>query len=87
MHAAQLTSTLETYAYPIIGNLLVRDVDDAHVLKILNPIWATKTETASRLRGRIENVLDWAFASKYRAGPNPAKWPCKKASGLSLQAV
>lgn len=73
-HAAQWTSTLETYAYPIIGSLLVRDVDDAHVLEILNPIWTTKTETASRLRGRIEKVLDWAIAGKYRTGPNPAKW-------------
>lgn len=73
-HAAQWTSTLETYAFPIIGNLLVRDVDDAHVMNILTPIWTTKTETATRLRGRIEKVLDWAIASKYRTGPNPAAW-------------
>jgi integrase len=73
-HAAQWTSTLETYAYPKIGHLLVRDVDDSHVMEILTPIWTTKTETASRLRGRIEKVLDWAIASKYREGPNPARW-------------
>lgn len=73
-HAAQWTSTLETYAYPKIGGLHVRDVDDAHVMEILTPIWTTKTETASRLRGRIEKVLDWAIASKYRDGPNPARW-------------
>lgn len=73
-HAAQWTSTLETYAYPVIGELLVGDVDDAHVMQILNPIWTTKTETASRLRGRIEKVLDWAIASKFRNGPNPATW-------------
>lgn len=73
-HAAQWTSTLETYAYPKIGNLHVRDVDDAHVMEILTPIWTAKTETASRLRGRIEKVLDWAIASKYRDGPNPARW-------------
>ncbi|MEO8419021.1 MAG: integrase arm-type DNA-binding domain-containing protein [Methylophilaceae bacterium] len=73
-HTVQWTSTLETYAYPKIGNLLVRNVDDAHVMEILAPIWTTKTETASRLRGRIEKVLDWAIASKYRDGPNPARW-------------
>jgi integrase len=73
-HAAQWTSTLETYAYPTIGEMLVRDVDDAHVLQILTEIWTTKTETASRLRGRIEKVLDWAIAGKFRDAPNPAKW-------------
>lgn len=73
-HRAQWTSTLETYAYPVVGKLLVRDVGKEHVLNILEPIWKTKTETAKRLRGRIEAVLDWATAREYRAGENPARW-------------
>lgn len=73
-HAAQWRSTLETYAHPVIGKLLVRDIDETHVLKILEPIWLTKTETASRVRGRIESVLDFATAKKYRSGDNPARW-------------
>lgn len=73
-HAAQWTSTLETYAFPVIGKLHVADVQDVHILKILEPIWQTKTETAARIRGRIENVLDWATAKRYRKGENPARW-------------
>jgi len=73
-HAQQWRSTIESYANPIIGQMLVRDVGLPHVLKVLEPIWHTKTETASRLRGRIESVLDWATVREYRAGPNPAKW-------------
>ena len=73
-HAAQWTATLETYAYPTIGKVHVRDVALAHVVKILEPIWATKTETATRLRGRIESVLDWATVRGYRHGDNPARW-------------
>lgn len=73
-HADQWESTLTTYAYPIIGNLSVADVDTAHVLKIIEPIWGTKTETASRVRGRIESILDWAAARKFRHGDNPARW-------------
>ena len=73
-HRAQWGSTLKTYAYPHIGSLLVKDIDQEHVLKVLEPIWATKTETAVRLRGRIESVLDWATARKYRSGENPARW-------------
>lgn len=73
-HAAQWRSTLATYANPIIGNLHVRDVALGHILKILEPIWASKTETASRLRGRIESVLDWAKARGLRTGDNPAAW-------------
>src|SRR4051794_26482139 len=73
-HAAQWESTLETYAYPIIGKLPVGAIDDAHVMKILQPIWNTKTETASRVRGRIEKVLDRAKALKLRSGENPARW-------------
>ncbi|MFN0317149.1 MAG: tyrosine-type recombinase/integrase, partial [Burkholderiales bacterium] len=73
-HAEQWTNTLETYAGPVIGPLPVQDVDTGLVLKILEPIWASKPETASRLRGRIENVLDWAKARGYRSGENPARW-------------
>jgi integrase len=73
-HAKQWTSTLTAYAYPKIGHVLVRDVELPQVLAILEPIWKTKTETASRLRGRIESVLDWATARNYRQGLNPARW-------------
>ena len=57
-----------------MGKLLVRDVAQEHVLNALEPIWKTKTETATRLRGRIESVLDWATVRKYRTGENPARW-------------
>ncbi|HEX7636305.1 MAG TPA: integrase arm-type DNA-binding domain-containing protein [Noviherbaspirillum sp.] len=73
-HAAQWRSTLETYAYPTIGGILVRDVALPHVLQILEPIWTTKTETATRLRGRIEKVLDFATSKGYRTGDNPSRW-------------
>ena len=73
-HAAQWTSTLETYAYPVIGDLWVRDVGLAHIMQILEPIWLTKTETAKRLRGRIESVLDSATTKELRTGTNPARW-------------
>jgi integrase len=73
-HAAQWRSTLESYANPILGNVLVRDIDTAHIMRVLEPIWAGKTETATRLRGRIENVLDWATVRGYRKGDNPARW-------------
>lgn len=73
-HAGQWESTLTTYASPIIGALPVAEVDTALVVKVLEPIWQTKTETATRVRGRIEKVLDWATVGKYRAGENPARW-------------
>lgn len=73
-HAAQWSATLETYAYPHFGNLPVASIDVGLVLKAIEPIWNTKTETASRVRGRIESVLDWAAARKYRSGENPARW-------------
>ncbi len=73
-HAAQWGATLAQYAYPIIGNLSVADVTLPHILKIIEPIWTTKTETASRLRGRIQSVLDYATARGYRTGDNPARW-------------
>jgi integrase len=73
-HAGQWESTLETYAYPVIGSLPVSAIDAGHVMKILQPIWNTKTETASRVRGRIEKILDRARALKLRHGENPARW-------------
>lgn len=73
-HGQQWRNTLKTYAYPVIGSMLVSDVTLANVLKVLEPIWTTKTETASRLRGRIESVLDWAKGRGYRTGDNPAAW-------------
>ncbi|MBX9574557.1 MAG: integrase arm-type DNA-binding domain-containing protein [Caulobacteraceae bacterium] len=75
-HRRQWRSTLEAYAYPVIGPLAVGDVGLAHVLKILEPLWSTKTETAKRLRGRIEQVLDAAQARGLIDGPwqNPARW-------------
>lgn len=84
-HAEQWTSTMETWVYPIIGKLPVGGISTDLVLKVLKqPIdkkdpdgptfWIARTETASRVRGRIENVLDWAYAKKLREGENPARW-------------
>jgi len=73
-HAAQWESTLAHYAYPIMGNMLVADIDTDEVMRVLEPIWTAKTETASRLRGRIESVLAWASVRRYRDGMNPARW-------------
>lgn len=73
-HAAQWGSTLGTYAYPTLGKLAVAAVDSGLILKVIEPIWATKAETASRLRQRIEAVLDWAAVRGYRTGENPARW-------------
>jgi integrase len=73
-HAAQWKATLEQYASPVIGHLPVADVSLPHLVKVLEPIWTTKTETASRLRGRMESVLAWATVSGYRTGDNPARW-------------
>lgn len=73
-HRQQWHNTLATYVYPEIGELPVADVGTPHVLKILEPIWQAKPETASRVRGRLETVLDAAKARGYRAGENPARW-------------
>jgi len=73
-HAEQWTNTLETYCGPVIGPLPVQEVDTELVRKVLEPIWSQKPETASRLRGRIENILDWAKVKNYRTGDNPARW-------------
>lgn len=73
-HRQQWRNTLATYVYPVIGNLPVAEVDTAHVLKIIEPLWKDKPETASRIRGRIETVLDSARARGFREGENPARW-------------
>lgn len=73
-HAEQWSATLTTYAYPVIGDLSVAGVDVGLVLKVLEPIWKEKPETAGRVRGRVEMVLDWAAARGYRRGDNPARW-------------
>ena len=73
-HAAQWANTLATYADPHFGELPVSAVETAHVLAALQPIWTTKTETAGRVRGRVEAVLDYAKARGWRTGENPARW-------------
>ena len=73
-HRNQWKATLNAYASPVIGKLPVDEIDVRHATKILEPLWATRTETASRLRGRIEKVLDWAKVRGYRDGENPARW-------------
>jgi integrase len=73
-HATQWPVSLGNYAYPVMGDLPVAAVDVPHVLRVLEPIWTTKAETASRVRQRVEAVLDWATARKYRTGENPARW-------------
>ena len=73
-HRLQWQTTLDTYAHPEIGNLAINRVALPHILNILQPIWLVKTETASRLRGRMESILDWATTHQYREGLNPARW-------------
>jgi integrase len=73
-HRQQWSNTLETYAHPILGDVPVADVNTGAVMRVLEPIWREKAETASRLRGRIESVLDYAKARGWRDGENPARW-------------
>lgn len=73
-HAGQWSATLETYAFPFIGDLDVTAIDTQHVLALLEPIWHTKTETATRVRGRVETVLDWAAVFCGHKMANPARW-------------
>lgn len=73
-HGEQWRNTLATYASPVIGSMPISEVNTAMVLRILQPIWNEKTETATRLRGRIEKILDWAKVQGFRAGDNPAAW-------------
>jgi integrase len=96
-HRNQWRMTLETYAGPELGPMLVSDIAVQDVLRVLEPIWRTKTETASRLRGRIEAVLAWATVAGHRTGDNPARWvgnlkellpaPSKVAKGDNHPAV
>jgi integrase len=73
-HAGQWRATLNTYASPVLGKMLVADIELSHIIRVLEPHWLTKTETMKRLRGRIENVLSWATVHGYRKGDNPARW-------------
>lgn len=73
-HRQQWRNTIAEYASPVIGNIFVKDIDTVHVLAVLEPLWMKRTETASRLRGRIESILDWCRARGYRSGENPARW-------------
>jgi integrase len=73
-HIWQWDNSLSLYAYPTLAKLPVQEIDVALVMKVLEPIWTERTETASRLRGRLENILDWATVRGYRQGDNPARW-------------
>ena len=73
-HRQQWENTLAQYAQPVLGKMMVQDIDVRDVLRVLQPLWHSKTETASRLRGRIESVLSWATVSGHRKGDNPARW-------------
>ncbi|WP_316857865.1 integrase arm-type DNA-binding domain-containing protein [uncultured Cohaesibacter sp.] len=96
-HKKQWRSTLETYAVPVIGQMDVKAIGLPDILRVLQPHWETKTETMSRLRGRIESVLSWATVAGYREGDNPARWkgnlsemlpkPSKVAKGDNQPAV
>src|SRR6266567_4768561 len=74
VHGRQWVSTLTTYAEPVLGNLPVQEIDTALVLKVVEPIWTKVPETASRVRGRIELVLNYAAVLGKRSGANPARW-------------
>src|SRR6516162_34272 len=73
-HAKQWVTTIATYAEPRLGKLNVADINTGLIRQVLEPIWTTKPETAGRVRGRIESILDWARVSGYCAGENPARW-------------
>jgi integrase len=73
-HAAQWTSSLQAYAHPTLGSMDVRTITVADLMRVLRPIWLEKHETASRLRGRIERILDWCSTMGYGAGQNAARW-------------
>lgn len=73
-HAAQWLTSLEQYAFPTLGRMSVAEIELPQILRVLEPIWSEKTETANRVRGRIEAVMTWAAVSGYRSGDNPARW-------------
>lgn len=74
--SGQWRASLANYGSPVLGRMLVRDIETAHVVTVLerDSLWTTKTETATRVRRRIENILDWATVRGYRSGANPARW-------------
>ena len=73
-HIAQWSNSLKAYAWPVLGSITVDLASREHIVQILEPIWLTKPETASRIRGRMEKIFDWAEAEGYRTGDNPARW-------------
>jgi integrase len=73
-HRSNFITSLERFAFPVVGRLRVSDIETGHVLRVLEPIWATKNETASKLRQRVQAVLDWATVRGHRIGENPARW-------------
>src|SRR6476660_8334617 len=73
-HRKQFLASLACYAYPVLGDMAVSTIDTKAVLRVVEPIWLSKTETANRVRGRIESVLDWATVRGHRSGDNPARW-------------
>jgi integrase len=85
-HRQQWRNTLETYAVPVLGKLNVAAISTAEVTHVLEPIWREKPETASRVRGRIETVLDYATARGWRTGENPARWRGHLANILPARA-
>lgn len=74
LHSRHWSSSLKNHAYPVIGDLPVDQITANHLVKILEPIWTTKTETAVKVRERIERILDWSTSAGHRSGPNPANW-------------
>jgi integrase len=73
-HASIWQQSVIDHAYPVLGDLPVQAVDTALLMRAIQPLWATKTETASRVRGRVEAILDWATTCGHRTGENPARW-------------
>ncbi len=73
-HRKQWRSTLDNFAGPVLGDMPVAAIEVGDILRVVQPLWSSKTETASRLRGRIESVLSWATVAGHREGPNPARW-------------
>src|SRR5262249_8082849 len=73
-HAIEFIGSLKRHAFPVLGNMPVADIDTPAVLRAIEPIWLTTTAPASRVRGRIENILDWCTVRGHRGGDNPARW-------------